>query len=78
MTQEGLSPQLLFQLVLMDTVGVLLFVLGFYDGFFASEPLLPESFAFGGYPYVLIGLGALFQVPTIVTFVVRRGRHLRE
>ncbi len=64
--------------MLMDTIGVLFFVLGLYDGFLASEPLVPQSFAFGGYPYVLFGVGALLQVPTIVTFVVRRGRSLRE
>lgn len=72
------SLALLLQIVLMDTIGTVLFVIGLYDGFLGSEAIVPESLAFHGYPYVLLGLGMLLQIPTIVTFVVKRGANLSE
>jgi hypothetical protein len=76
--ERSVSIGRLVQLLLVDAIGTALFVLGIYDGFIASEPLMPASLAFAGYPYVMLGLGILLQIPTIVTFVAKRGATLRE
>ncbi len=78
MSRTRFSAQLLVQLVILDTIGTVLFGLGVYDGFIASSPIVPENLAFAGYAYVMLGLGILMQVPLIVAFVVRRGATLRE
>ena len=78
MSQTKFSAQLLVQLVILDTIGTVLFGLGLYDGFLASSPIVPENLAFAGYAYAMLGMGILLQVPMIVAFVVRRGVNMRE
>ena len=64
-------------LLILDFIGTLLAALGLYE-MVGGSPVVPESFRFGGYDAVLIGVGFLMILPFVLHIVRSAGEKRRE